>query len=157
MPRLSQDLHNPLQTDQPVAHPNKTNGMYQCEISAGKVHISVNDLEVFPQVGNSNKMEVFTLLHEFLRIPSGKSEPRNSMEFQWKAIGWSLSHFGFQFHGNSNFFPRNSNGNGRNPRASRNDSHGNPWNSIGILLKFRWNPMGITIIYIVKNSYNLKN
>jgi len=107
------------------------------------------------------KMEVFTLLHEFLRIlPDSEWKvgiPRNSMEFLWKAIGWSLSHFAFQFHGNSDFFPRNSNGNGRNPGASGNDSHGNPWNSIGIPLKFRRNPMGITIIYIVKNSYNIKN
>jgi len=85
------------------------------------------------------------------QILSGK------LEFQWKAIGWSLSHFGFQFHGNSDFFPRNSNGNGRNPRASGNNSHGNPWNSIGIPLKFCRNPMGMTIIYIVKNSYNSKN
>ena len=58
------------------------------------------------------------------------------MEFQWKAFGWSLSHLPFPFHGNSHFFPRNSDGNGRNPGASRNDSHGNPW-------KFRWNSIGI--------------
>jgi len=73
--------------------------------------------------------EVFTLLHEFLRIlPDSEQKVgilRNSMEFLWKAIGWSLSHFGFQFHGNSDFFPRNSNGNGQNPGASGNDSHGN--------------------------------
>jgi len=105
--------------------------------------------------------EVFTLLHEFLQIPLDSEWKvrilQNSMEFQWKAIGWSLSHFAFQFHGNSDFFLRNSNGNGQNPGVSWNDSHGNPWNSIGILLKFHQNPMGITIIYIVKNSYNIKN
>ena len=95
-----------------------------------------------------------TILH-LRALPSSMSSCRfqvesgKSMKFQWKAIGWTLSHFGFQFHGNSHFFVRNSNGNGWNPRASRNDSQ-NPWNSIGILLKFCWNPMGTTIIYIVK-------
>ena len=38
--------------------------------------------------------EVFTLLHEFLRIPPDSQWkvgiPQNSMEFLWKAIGWSL-------------------------------------------------------------------
>jgi hypothetical protein len=54
------------------------------------------------------------------------------MEFQQKLVGWSLSHFGFPFHVNSN-------GIGRNlpemvgilelPGASGNDFH---WNSIHI-------------------------
>ena len=85
--------------------------------------------------------EVFTLLHEFLRIPPDSHWKVgilwNSMEFLWKAFGWSLSHLGFHFHGNSHFFPRNSNGNGQNPGASRNDSQWNPWDSIGIPLEFR--------------------
>ena len=90
-------------------------------------------------------LEVFTLLHEFLRIlPDSQWKVgilRNSMEFLWKAFGWSLSHLGFHFHGNSHFFPRNSNGNGQNPRASGNDSRWNPWDSIGN-----------RIIVIVKNK-----
>ena len=103
--------------------------------------------------------EVFTLLHKFLRIPPDShwkvGIPWNSMEFLWKASGWSLSHLGFHFHGNSHFFPRNSDGNGRNPGASRNDSQ---WNhSIGILLKFRWNSVGNSFKVIVKNSTMVKN
>ena len=100
--------------------------------------------------------EVFTLLHRFLRIPPNSQWkvgiPRNSMEFLWKAFGWSLSHLGFHFHGNSHFFPRNSNGNGQNPGASGNDSWWNPWDSIGIPLEFRWNSIGNSIIVIVKNK-----
>ena len=105
--------------------------------------------------------EVFTLLHEFLRIPPDSQWkvgiPRNSMEFLWKAFGWSLSHLGFHLHGNSHFFTRNSNGNGQNPGASGNDSQWNPWDSIGIPLKFRWNSMGNSLIVIVKNSIKVKN
>jgi len=56
-------------------------------------HISIKLLQM---------LEVFTLLHEFLQnLPDSERKvgiPWNSMEFQWKAIGWSLSHFGFQFH-----------------------------------------------------------
>ena len=106
-------------------------------------------------------LEVFTLLHEFLRIPPDSQWKvgilRNSMEFLWKAFGWSLSHLGFLFHGNSNFFPRNSDGNGWNPGASGNDSQWNPWDSVGIPLKFRWNSMGNSLIVIVKNSTIVKN
>ena len=90
--------------------------------------------------------EVFTLLHEFLRIPPDSQWKVgilwNSMEFLWKAFGWSLSHLDFLFHGNSNFFPRNSDGNGWNPGASGNDSQWNPWDSVGIPLKFHWNCVG---------------
>ena len=107
------------------------------------------------------KSEVFTLLHEFLRIPPDSQWKVgiswNSMEFLWKAFGWSLSHLGFLFHGNSHFFPRNSNGNGWNLGSSGNDSQWNPWDSIGILLKFCWNSMGKSLIVIVKNSTIVKN
>ena len=105
--------------------------------------------------------EVFTLLHEFLRIPPDSQWkvgiPQNSMEFLWKAFGWSLSHLGFLFHGNSHFFPRNSNGNGWNPGASGNDSQWNLWDSIGIPLEFHWNSVGNSLLVIIKNSTIAKN
>ena len=97
----------------------------------------------------------------FLRIPpDSKWKVRiswNSMEFLWKAFGWSLSHLGFHFHGNSHFFLRNSDGNGQNPGASGNDSWWNPMDSIGIPPKFRWNSIGNSIIVIVKNSTTTRN
>ena len=122
-------------------------------------------LECFSRHGElrelGRKLEVFTLLHEFLRIPPDSQWKvgilRNSMEFLWKAFGWSLSHLGFHFHGNSHFFPRNSNGNGQNPGASGNDSQWNPMDSIGIPLKFHWNSVGNSFIVIVKNSIIVKN
>ena len=100
--------------------------------------------------------EVFTLLHEFLRIPPDSQWKvgilQNSMEFLWKEFGWSLSHLGFLFHGNSHFFPRNSDGNGWNPGASGNDFQWNPWDSIGIPLEFHWNSVGNSLLVIIKNS-----
>ena len=65
---------------------------------------------VLVRVGIPQLVEVFTLRHEFLQIPPDSQWkvgiPWNSMEFVWKAFGWSLSHLGFHFHGNSHFFPR---------------------------------------------------
>jgi len=83
-----------------------------------------------------------------------------SMELESKMAEAPANSFPLKFHGipqNSDFplgICRNS---WRRVKTSRNVSHGNPGNSIGIPLKFRQNPMGITIIYIVKNSYNIKN
>ena len=101
--------------------------------------------------------EVFTLLHEFLRIPPDShwkvGIPWNSMEFLWKAFGWSLSHLGFHFHGNSHFFQgilmemvriREP------PGMIPNGIHGIP-------LEFRWNSMGNSFKVIVKNSAMVKN
>ena len=96
---------------------------------------------VWVRVAQMKPREVFTLLHEFLRIPPDSQWkvgiPRNSMEFLWKAFGWSLSQLGSHFHGNSHFFPRNSDGNGRNPGASGNHSHGNPLDFLPNSMEFQ--------------------
>ena len=90
----------------------------------------------------------------FHQIPSGKSEFHGiSMESIWL----EPQPFGFSFPWKFPLFPKSSNGNGQNPRASRNDSQWNPWDSIGILLKFSWNSMGNHIIVIIKNSTTIKN
>ena len=137
--------------------------MWEIQIAGVAVQCSTLGINEKLHRGNQNSGgdEVFTLLHEFLQIPPDSQWkvgiPRNSMEFLWKAFGWSLSHLGFHFHGNSHFFPRNSNGNGRNPGGSRNDSQWNPWDSIGIPLKFCWNSVGNSFMVIVKNSTIVKN
>ena len=73
--------------------------------------------------------KVFTLSHEFLWIPPDSQWKvgilQNSMEFLWKAFGWSLSHL----------VSISVNGNGQNPGASRNYSQWNPWDSVVILLE----------------------
>ena len=94
----------------------------------------------------------------FRRIPSGKLEFRR---IPWNFYGKHLAgasaiwvSFSMEI---PTFFPRNSDGNGWNPGASGNDSQWNPWDSIGIPLKFRWNSMGNSLIVIVKNSTIVKN
>jgi hypothetical protein len=100
------------------------------------------------------KSEVFTLLHEFLRIPSGKSEfrgiPRN---FNGKHLAGASAILVSHSMEIPTFFrgiPTEMVGIPEPPGMI-------PMGIRGIPLKFRRNPMGIMIIYIVKNSYNVKN
>ena len=84
--------------------------------------------------------EVFTLLHEFLRIPSGKSE--------FRGIPWNFN--GKQLAGASAILVSNS-------MEIPTFFQGIPTEMVGIPEPPGMIPMGITIIYIAKNSYNIKN
>jgi len=140
--------------------------------------IIVEIIDVVVMVSDARIVEVFTLLHEFLQIlPDSEQKvgiPQNSMEFLWKAIGWSLEVFTLlheflqilsrksEFCGIPwNFYGKQLAGASAilvsNSMEIPTFFQGIPMEMVGTPEPLGMIPMGITIIYIVKNSYNIKN